>query len=294
MGQFATAPHTPPTANQHLPLKNQQTGTLRVAVSPTPPEWWTQPPWVSAWHMYFALPLSGRQDDGSALSIHWPTISNATGSQVLNGLVECGADPAFLTMVVDFCRRDPVAQRLRALLERISLQDFERKRQVALATWSLLQKLESVVNSPSFPAYSTRTFISAVSKEQARLRKSLITTCKPILDAIIQTETEDPLLPLLELGHLPKRRRGRPFSAVVTFWMVVVTDHLRERTRKPYYPDVGRATEALFPGTFEKHILENASTLWHAVEDRCTWFKRYHDVAALTQALFIRTANHTC
>jgi hypothetical protein len=294
MGLFATTVHTPPTANQHFPLKNQPTGTWRVPVSLTPPAWWTQPPWVSAWHMCFALPLSGRQDDGSAPSIYGPPISSATVSQALDDLAQCGADLAFLTVVLDFCRQDPVAQRLRALLERMSLQDFEHKRQVALATWSLLQTLESVVNSPSFPAYSARTFISAVSKEQARLRKSLIATCQPMLDAIIQAETVDPLLPLLELGHLPKRRRGRPFSAAVTFWMVVVTDHLRERTRKPYYPDVGRVTEALFPGTFEQHILENASLLWHAMEDRCTWFKRHHDVAALTQALRIKTANHAC
>jgi hypothetical protein len=293
MGHFGTAPHTPPTANQHVPLKNQPTGTLPVPVNPTPPEWWTQPPWVSAWQMYFALPLSGRHDDGRASSIYGPPSSNATVSQALDDLVECGADPAFLTMVLDCCRQDPVAQRLRALLERISLQDFEHKRQGVLATWGMLQTLEAVVNSPSFPVYSARTFRSAVSKEQARLRKSLITTCQPILDAIIQTETEDPLLPLLELGHLPKRRRGRPFSAMVTFWMVVVTDHMRERTRRPYYPDIGHATEALFPGTFEPHILENASTLWHAVEDRCTWFKRHHDVATLTQALLINTANHT-
>jgi hypothetical protein len=290
MALFATTLHTPPTANQHFPLKNQPTGTWRVPVSPTPPAWWTQPPWVSAWHMCFALPLSGRQDDGSAPSIYRPP--SATVSQALDDLAQCGADRAFLTMVLDFCRQDPVAQRLRALLERMPLQDFEHKRQVALATWSLLQTLESVVNSPSFPAYSARTFRSAVSKEQARLRKSLITTCQPMLDAIIQTETEDPLLPLLELGHLPKRRRGRPLSAAVTFWMVVVIDHLRERTGRPYYPDVGRATEALFPGSFEQHILENASVLWHAMEDRCTWFKRHHDVAALTQALRIKTANH--
>jgi hypothetical protein len=65
--------------------------------------------------MYCALPLSGRQDDGRASSLSWPTISNGTDSQALNGLVACGADPAFLTTVLAFCRRDPVAQRLWAL-----------------------------------------------------------------------------------------------------------------------------------------------------------------------------------
>jgi hypothetical protein len=76
--------------------------------------------------------------------------------------------------------------------------------------------------------------------------------------------------------------------------MVVVTDHLRERTGRPHYPDIGRATEALFPGTFAQHTLKKTFTLWHAMEDRYTWFKRHHDVAALTQALLIKTANHAC
>lgn len=226
-----------PRADQFPTPNAQQTGTFSMQVFPNLPDrrdlsgviippWWQVSPWVSAWNMFLSLPAPGRQDAGGDLPSASLIVMNPTVSEALQRLVQHGADSAFVTKVVDFCTQDPVEQCLRAILPWISREEFVRTRQAVLESWALLQRLEALVKMQGFAGYSA-ALKSQMAKERRRLRARIIALCVPVLQAIVQSETADPLLPLLELGRLPKPRRGKPSRPVVTFMILLLTDHLR-------------------------------------------------------------------
>ncbi|MBI3330436.1 MAG: hypothetical protein HYZ81_27465 [Nitrospinae bacterium] len=89
------------------------------------------------------------------------------------------------------------------------------------------------------------------------------------------------LLGLLERHCRLVRRRGQPSKEIPTLFMVLVTDHLRERTGRPHYTLVGRLTRILFPESFIKGGRGGKEPLSARVRERCEDFRRKCQVAAL-------------
>jgi hypothetical protein len=163
----------------------------------------------------------------------------------------------------------------------------QEDRQVLRQTWQALPGiacLEHTIAHQGFAALSTalQTAIHAELSTLRTLRDSLTACMAWIYHAI---ETSDPFVILLAQTWPHGRGRGRPSAEVPTLFMVLLTDHLHERTGRRRYREIGLAASQLFAGSILQGVVKDPYALRVAVQDRCKKFRKTHDVAALRAAL---------
>jgi hypothetical protein len=203
-------------------------------------------------------------------------------------LAACGADLDFvahvLYVLVGFPRRRVQTALRRWLPSRKDQQALQEGQQKLRG----IELLERTIEDNTFPALSPE-LRADIHAERSKLRSLSegFTACMASLYHAV--ETSDPLTILLAPTQLARRERGRPSAEVPTLFMVLLTDHLQERTGRPRYREIGLVTSHLFPGSISAAVVTNREALWKDVKDRCKKFRKTHDISALRAALFATT-----
>jgi hypothetical protein len=199
-------------------------------------------------------------------------------------LAEYGAELNFVMHVLYILVGFPTSHLQAAMRRGIPRQE---DRQVLRQTWQAmpgLACLEHTIAHEGFAALSPelQTAIHAELATLRTLRDGLTAYMARILHTV---GPSDPLAILLAETSPNGRGRGRPSAEVPTLFMVLLTDHLQERTGRRRYREIGLVASHLFAGSISPGVVQNPSALRIAVQDRCKKFRKTHDVAALRTAL---------
>jgi hypothetical protein len=199
-------------------------------------------------------------------------------------LARCGADLGYVAHVLHILVGFPTRHLKRAIQR---LLPRKEDRQVLRETWQALlgiECLEDTIAHEGFTALSDE-LQTAIRSELSALR-TLHDSLYACMATIYQkVEAADPLLMLLAQTRPIIRERGRPSAEIPTLFMVLLTDHLRDRTRRPCFREIGRVAYHLFEGSILDGVINDPKALREAVQDRCKKFRKTHDVAALRMAI---------
>jgi hypothetical protein len=215
------------------------------------------------------------------LDCSFETLQNACET-----LVELGADVTFVLQVFAAYRQDWCANYWRTLFDKIPPDElYERYpavEKIHQAIMALRPLLEATF--PYMTAEEQRVNLDLLS----RLHSQWFILLSSILKAV---DPPDHWRELAERASLPDRSPGKP-PPVATLFMVLITDHMRERKNKPYYYEVGKIVQTLFRGTLnekprvDKENKESRrSRLTRMVMERCKKFKAKHSTECLRAAV---------
>jgi hypothetical protein len=191
--------------------------------------------------------------------------------------VKFGADPTLTTTLLTALTEDPRLRRMQSIASaKLPAQALHTVEEQYEMLQTSIQALERLCNGSVFAGLSP-AFQGAALREFAHLLEQCLALGTLLIQAWVHISRHDPELPWLYTQAPEVRRRGRRSHRVSTLFMVLMTDHLRERTGKPYCRYVGRVAEHLFPGCIAQSVLKTM-TGWRAVRDRCKQLKRGHGV----------------
>jgi hypothetical protein len=199
--------------------------------------------------------------------------------------------------------RNLVTRMEQELLAQISPEELKRRDEH-------LEKLGRAIRDLSRDHMKHREVTSVTSQAQnfyelLRLLAQVEELLEPVVKILNRYSVEGTYFEWLSASRLTGSHRGRPSQDAATFFMVVLSDHLRERTGKPHYTTVGRIALALFPGCLKKAPRRDSKQridaphrrakqaqrseqstippkrLSEIVQARCKSFRRSHNIEAL-------------
>jgi hypothetical protein len=199
-------------------------------------------------------------------------------------LAQYGADLDFVTHVLYTLVGFPT-KRLHAAVKRWLPRQEDR--QVVRQTRQALAGIECLDGTIAHNGFAA---LSDALQTAIRSELSGLRTLSDSFDELLvmmgqKVEVTDPLSTLLAHARPGSGERGRPSAKVPTLFMVLLTDHLQERTGHRRYREIGLVTSHLFAGSISKGVVQKPNALRVAVQDRCKKFRQTHDVAALRAAL---------
>jgi hypothetical protein len=200
-----------------------------------------------------------------------------------------GAGLDFGEAVVNALWFDPTQYYKRAILGKLSREEVIQRDEELERAWSTMQAVKELylerhdTLSPAFQA--------CILEGLATRRTEIERLIAPLKEARHRIgRAPEPLFAFLEKEKLRKEKLGvhcspgQPSRDVASLFMVLLTDHLRQRTR-PCHRDVGYVAERLFPEAFAMDRKTCKDDLAARVRDRCIDFRKRHDVPALRAAL---------
>jgi hypothetical protein len=199
-------------------------------------------------------------------------------------LAQCGADLYFIAHVLYVLKGFSSKYSLTSMTGLIPCKDHRQALRQASKKLPALQCLRHTVAQKGFSTLSAE-LREAIRAELWMLRQARNILGRGIFKKFQRLKETDPLAILLAQAQPTSRGRGRPSAVVSTLFMVLLTDHLQERTNRRHYPEVGRVTYHLFASSISKQLMQEPQELTVAVQDRCKKFRKTHNVAALRRAL---------